>query len=274
MPRRLGVQHRDDAAAWPQHAANLADEARGIGRVVQHAVAVDEIEARIGKWKRLCIVVDEAAGQTAQPEVFLGEAQMAAGQVDVRDPRAVSCELREVGADSAADFEDVLARMPIEFHHRRHPRRITPIAVRFDFVEPVQRARHAPIGVVRADGVLVPLRLGRVLVVVAGLNPSYSGSCGNRRRRIVGARATRQTRSDARERRQHRGRAPKPPVASKSVAIDGLDGMLARPVHPRVPPRADRCLERDQLRLVEDAAVSFHDQIAITHTFVDAGCLD
>src|SRR5438105_5312420 len=31
VPRRLGVQHRDDAAARPQHAANLADEARGIG---------------------------------------------------------------------------------------------------------------------------------------------------------------------------------------------------------------------------------------------------
>ena len=56
---------------------------------MDHAVGIDEIERVVVERQRLGIVMDEAAGQSPQPEVLLGELEVPLGQIHVGDDRAV-----------------------------------------------------------------------------------------------------------------------------------------------------------------------------------------
>ena len=56
------IQHDAHLAAGPQHAMNLTHGARRVGRVMQHAVRINDVETFIRKRQSLAIGNREIAG--------------------------------------------------------------------------------------------------------------------------------------------------------------------------------------------------------------------
>ena len=170
---------------------------RGVRRVMEHAVRVHEVEAVVVERQRLGVVVNEAAGQPAQPEVLLRELQVSLRQIDVGDDRAVPGELREVGPHAAADLEHLLAGVARELHDLRHPRRVDAVPVALDLEKPLERVRLRAAGGLGADRIVVPLVLDLVLVGVAGLDlPRLACRAAAGRRTSTAARRGAATNSD------------------------------------------------------------------------------
>src|SRR5262245_35104227 len=76
IPQRLAcVEHDDRFAAAPQYAKHLGDRAFGVWSVVQHAVAVDQIEGLRRERKVLCVGLSEDARQPFELESLTRQAQ-------------------------------------------------------------------------------------------------------------------------------------------------------------------------------------------------------
>ena len=63
VERVLGVHHDDGLAARLQHAADFVHDTARVRRVVEHAVAVDEVEGVVVERQRLGVVMNEPALQ-------------------------------------------------------------------------------------------------------------------------------------------------------------------------------------------------------------------
>src|SRR5690606_12057450 len=106
----------DRLAPRSQYPMNLVHDMLGVRGVVDDPVAVDQIEAAVLERQPLGVLMDERAGETAQPEILLRVSEVACGEIDVRDDRARLGELRKVGAQPAADLQQRFSRMAIELH--------------------------------------------------------------------------------------------------------------------------------------------------------------
>src|SRR5262245_17719408 len=89
-------------------------------------------------------------------------------QVDIGDVSSMARELRKVGTETAADFQNLFSGVLIELHNLSHPRRILLVPVPLDFAKPFESMRLRLLGVVRSARIVIPLSLRFVLVRVAG----------------------------------------------------------------------------------------------------------
>src|SRR5688572_26578006 len=90
-----------------------------MGREMQHRVAVDDVERRIGEVERLAVHHEELALQAALGEIRGGERDGSRGQVDAANDCAALREAREIVAQSAADIEQLLPAISREVYEHR-----------------------------------------------------------------------------------------------------------------------------------------------------------
>ena len=137
---------------------SLDDLAR-LRDVVNNAVAVHDVEARVAERHVLRVPADELALQPAQIEVFARKRYMTLGEIQIGHDCAVLCELGKVGPNPRANLQHALARMPIKLHEVRHPRPILAIAIFLDALE--ESETILVLGdIMRAARISVPLLLG------------------------------------------------------------------------------------------------------------------
>ena len=88
---------------------HLANQLRGVGGVLHDAVAVDDVERRVGVRQRLAVGDAQFLGRHAvQLEILARKIDRRLRQVDAGDTSAALGEPHQVGADAAADFEQPL----------------------------------------------------------------------------------------------------------------------------------------------------------------------
>ena len=129
-------------AVRPQHPTSLGDDCRGIGGVLQHPMAVDDVEGRLVEWQGCAVGDAQILGlQPVQLEVLPGQVDGRLRQVDAGDARPAPGEPREVGADAAADLEHALAGKAVEVDQ---PRQVVQLveAVVVEIVEELARAHR------------------------------------------------------------------------------------------------------------------------------------
>ena len=174
MKRILRIDHHDRSPAGSQYAPDLPYHGDGVRRMVQHAVAVDEVEGLVVERERLRVVVDKAAAQSPQPKIFFRKPQVTGREIDIGHHRPMRRELRQIGTQPTADFEHVLSAVKGELHRRRHPRRIHTVPVPFHFQEPIERVRLRVASVLRPGRVSIPLVLHLIFVDVPRLEAGRS----------------------------------------------------------------------------------------------------
>lgn len=125
--------------------------------MVQDAVRVDHLEARLGEREALGVGHDEVPPLAVQREAEPRDLHGARREVEADAVCAAARELQQVGAHAAADLQQARAGEVVEAHQGRHPRRIVPVAVALDGVEKLPRPRLVPPGAHRAARVLRPL---------------------------------------------------------------------------------------------------------------------
>ena len=91
---------------------DIAHDGHRVGRVMDDAIGVHDIERVVAERQPLGVVVREPAVESSQPKVLLRERKMSRREIDVGDAGAVAGELREIGSETAADFEELSAAMP------------------------------------------------------------------------------------------------------------------------------------------------------------------
>ena len=76
IPQRFTrVEHDDGFAASLEHAEDLADSSFGVRRVMQHAMAIHEVERLRRKGKVLCVCLGETAGEPFEQESLACQAE-------------------------------------------------------------------------------------------------------------------------------------------------------------------------------------------------------
>src|SRR5437773_2410453 len=86
------------------------------------------------------------------------------------DERALLRDLRAVGPNPAPDVAPLLAAVPRELHHLRHPRLVETVAIALDLEKPFERVRLRTARGLGADRIVVPLILDLILVRIAGVH--------------------------------------------------------------------------------------------------------
>src|SRR5436190_1966670 len=122
------VQPDDGAAAWFQHAAHFREGAFDRGRVMQHAEAVDDVEARGVEGHRLGVAVDRIRREAFEREVLRGVLQVAATEIKRRHLVAVAREAVMIAPEADTDFEHALAADRVELHDVVEPGRVLGVA--------------------------------------------------------------------------------------------------------------------------------------------------
>ena len=87
----------------------LANQLRGVRRVLNDTVAIDDIERSVGIRQGLAVGHPQfIRSEAVQGKVFLCQVNGGLGQVDARDVRAAGRETDQVGANTAAHFKEPL----------------------------------------------------------------------------------------------------------------------------------------------------------------------
>ena len=158
---------------------------------MQHPVAVHHVECLVIEHERLGVLLKELAIQSAHGEILPGKPQMPRRQVGVGHAGAVGGELRQIGADPAANLQHLLSLVTIELHDLRHPLRVRSVAVPLGFEKPFPGVRRRDRDVVRSCRIVVPLPLDLILVHVAGGDHAHRLHHAARPRRRHGQRRLR-----------------------------------------------------------------------------------
>jgi len=104
------IDHDLRRTTGAENAMDFLDGAGGIGRMVQDAVGVDDIERLIGEGQAFGVGDAQIGVETVEVETIGGEADGAVGQVDAGEGAGVDFSPFEmIGSHADTDFEDVFA---------------------------------------------------------------------------------------------------------------------------------------------------------------------
>src|SRR5436190_22322132 len=108
------IKHDSRLASWSQYAMDLADGARGVRRVMQHAVRIDNVKRLVGK-RQLFAVRECKVGMLAVNRKMLSRnLDRARRQIHSGHLRAAARKLEQVSSHAATDFEQALTRKLIK----------------------------------------------------------------------------------------------------------------------------------------------------------------
>jgi hypothetical protein len=113
---------------------HFANRAGGVRRVVEHAVRVDEIEARVFEGKSLRVGAEHVGFEPFEPEPLAGSRDGCVREVDAGRARAGADEAHEVRGQADADLEHVLVLCRLEAGDVRDER-LDGVAPPLDLVE-------------------------------------------------------------------------------------------------------------------------------------------
>ena len=154
------IQHHPRLTARAHDAMNFPHRASRAGRVMQHAVRINDIETFIGKRQVLAVGNRKIAALSIDRQVLARYFNRPRSEIDPGHLCAAPRELQKVRAHAAADFQQTRAGKIIEPHHLRHPWRVLCVAMSFDRVEKLERAELLLATVNRAARIFAPLLAG------------------------------------------------------------------------------------------------------------------
>src|SRR5262245_22189193 len=144
---------------------DFANGALSVGRVMQHAIRINNIETRVTERQAFAIGDGKFAILTVEEEMLPRGLDRTRCQIDAGNFRPAARELQKVRAHAASDFEQALAGKIIEPHDLGHPRRIFLITLTLDLVKELARAELMRAAIDGPGRILGPL-LTRALLVV------------------------------------------------------------------------------------------------------------
>ena len=124
QPRHAIVDLKNRAPAGRQDAPAFVDEALRMGRVLNDAVGVDQVERALRKRQLLAVFDEQPTRQALLLEVRLREVDRRSREVDPSDRSAAACEAREIDAGAAADLENT---EPAAFVKRNQAREVVQL---------------------------------------------------------------------------------------------------------------------------------------------------
>src|SRR6185369_13251738 len=99
------VEHDPGQPARPQYAMQLADRARRVRRVMQHAIRIRHIKTLSCERKVLSVTQRKVAVLIVSFQVTPRNFERTRREIDAGYPRAATRKLQEVGAHAATHFE-------------------------------------------------------------------------------------------------------------------------------------------------------------------------
>src|SRR5438128_1413019 len=152
---------------------NLTHGAGRVGRVMQHAVRVDDVETFIRERQSFAIGNREIARLSINGQVLLRNLDRARRQIGAGDFRAATSKLQKIGAHATTNLEQPHASEFVKAHYLGHPWRVVAIAMALDCLKELTRADLMLIAVHSAGGIFAPL-FARALFFVRWLHLSFT----------------------------------------------------------------------------------------------------
>src|SRR5882672_4536883 len=162
--RAAMVEHYYGASAWTQHAMNPLYRLRGLGRVMQNAVRVDQIKTLVGEVEVFSVCCLKLAGKIEQLKTFARQLNSRVGRIDSGVISARCGKLRAVGSESTTDFQDFQTTRTREVCGNGNVP-LLRVAMRFDQLVEMARARRR-VGKLHAAGIRLPKSAHAFLEIV------------------------------------------------------------------------------------------------------------
>src|SRR5687768_11699336 len=125
------VEHHFGGTAFAEDPVNFDDSPDRVRRVMQHSVGIDDVKALRRKWQPFAVGDHESAVLAVECETVTRYLNRARSQINASAECTATRKLQEIGAHSAADFEQLRTGMLVEPHQARHPRRVLTVAIAF-----------------------------------------------------------------------------------------------------------------------------------------------
>lgn len=119
QPRDAVIYLKNRFATRLQNAPALVDELLRVGRVLDDAVGVYQIEGTVGKWKPFSVCFTEVGFQPLLFEILSRECDCRRRQIDAGDDRSAACEPRQVGPRATPDLEHLTTRIAVKVHQSK-----------------------------------------------------------------------------------------------------------------------------------------------------------
>src|SRR5438034_2585709 len=143
VQRAAVIHHHTRDAVWAQHTMEFANSTLRVGRMMDDAEAVDQIEALVLEWELCNASLNEAPRKPTNFETSPRKIERKIALVESRIARAVPRELRAVRSDSTPSLQHV-APSPLGKIRERWDVRLTPVPLLFYLAKELHCSRNFP----------------------------------------------------------------------------------------------------------------------------------